>query len=156
MLVIDQGAAIPASAFSNAKTALGSFVNDLQLTADQVGVESFTIATDVEQTLTHNGALAMTAINSIVQGGASYIGGGIAAAQVELTSPRHNPSAAQVIVILSDGADAGAPTSGATVTAASAAKAAGIQIISVQYGSSTSALMQSIASSASNFYLVSQ
>jgi hypothetical protein len=60
------------------------------------------------------------------------------------------------MIVVSDGADSGATSSGATLTAAVAAKAAGIRIIALQYGSGSSALMQSIASSNSDYYLVSQ
>lgn len=155
MLVVDQGAAIPAPAFFDAKTALKSFVGTLQST-DQIGVESFTLVPNIEQTLTHKDTQAMAALDGITQGGPSYIGGGIAAAQQELSSPRHNPAAAPVIVIVSDGADSGAPSPGATLAAANAAKAAGIRIISIQYGSNNNGLMQSIASSSVDFHQVSQ
>ena len=84
----------------------------------------------------------------------SYIGSGIIAAQAELTSPRHIPSANQIMIVLSDGADKGAPNNSATIAAANAAKAAGIRIISVQVGSGSGALMQSIASSSSDYYVV--
>ena len=98
----------------------------------------------------------MAAFDGIVAGGTSYIGAGIAAAQAELTGPRHNAAATPMIVIVSDGVDAGAPNPASTLAAANAAKAAGIRIISVQYGSSTGTLMQSIASATSDFYQVGQ
>jgi hypothetical protein len=153
MLVVDQGAVIPASGFLDAKTSLKSFVGTLQAT-DQVGVESFTLAPEIEQTLTRNDSLALTALDTIVQSGPSYIGGGIAAASAELSSPRHNPSASRVIVIISDGVDAASPAPGATLAAAAAAKAAGVRIISIQYGTNSNGLMQSIASSSGDFYTV--
>jgi hypothetical protein len=155
MLVVDQGAAIPAPVFFDAKTALKTFVGTLQST-DQVGVESFTLVAQVERTLTRNSGLVMAALDGIVQGGPSYIGGGIAAAQAELGSLRHNAAAAPVIVIVSDGADSGAPSAGATLAAANAAKAAGIRIVSIQYGSNTNGLMQSIASSSADYHQVPQ
>jgi hypothetical protein len=58
--------------------------------------------------------------------------------------------------VFSDGNDSAAPSNSATAAAASAAKAAGIRIITLQYGSSASGLMQSIASSDADFYLVTQ
>jgi|SRR5579864_6128563 len=157
MLVLDRGANIPSQAFSNAEAALESFINSLHLPSDQVGVASFTTSGTVNQTLTNNASLADNAFSQIIPGsGASYIGSGIAAAQAELTSPRHNPSAAPMLIIVSDGADLGAPSPTATLAAANAAKAAGISIVSVQYGTGSSTLMQSIASSAANFYQVTQ
>ncbi|HXP85327.1 MAG TPA: VWA domain-containing protein [Bryobacteraceae bacterium] len=156
MLVIDRGANIPSQAFFNAETALEAFISTLHLPSDQVGVVSFTTAATVNQTLTNNAAQADSAISSIVPGGTSYIGSGIAAAQAELASPRHNPAATPMIVVLSDGVDVGAPNPTATLAAANTAKTAGIQIISLQYGTGSTSRMQSIASSASNFYQVPQ
>ncbi len=115
---------------------------------------SFTNAARVDQTLTTNGAQTKSVVDNITAGGTSYIGAGIAAAQQELTSTRHNPSSTPIVIVLSDGADAGAPNNTATLAAANAAKAAGIRIMTLQYSGSASALMQSIATSAADFYLV--
>jgi hypothetical protein len=157
MLVMDRGANIPSQAFSSAEAALESFIGLLQFPSDQVGVASFATSAAVNQTLTNNPGLAMNAFSEIIPGGGiSYIGSGIAAAQAELTGPRDNPSATPVMILISDGADLGAPNSSATLTAANAAKAAGIEIISVQYGTGSTTLMQSIASSGANFYQVTQ
>ncbi len=156
MLVIDRGAQISSMSLLNAKAALKSFVDSLNLQPDQIGVVSFTNSANVDQTLGTKGAQAKSLVDGMILSGASYIGGGIAAAQQELISTRHNPSATPVMIVLSDGADRGAPSGGATAAAAAAAKAAGIRIIALQYGSSASALMQSIASSAADFYLVTQ
>ena len=155
MLVIDRGANIPAAASLQAKAALDTFISSLQLSPDQVGVVSFTNVATLNQQLTTQASQAMTVLNNIVPGGSSYIGSGILAAQAELTGPRHNPSATAVMIVLSDGADADAPNPTATAAAATAAKAAGIEIISMQYGTTASPSMQSIASSPSSFYLVS-
>ena len=157
MLVVDRGAQISSTSFLNAKAALKSFVDSLNLQPDQVGVVSFTTTAQVVQPLGANGAQAKSVVDSIVPvGGGSYIGAGIAAAQQELASTRHKPSATTVMIVVSDGADSGAPGSGTTVAAATAAKAAGIRVIALQYGSTPSAVMQSIASSTSDFYLVAQ
>jgi Mg-chelatase subunit ChlD len=157
MLVLDRGANIPSQAFISAETALESFVGTLQFPSDEVGVASFTTSATVNQTLTNNPSLAINAFSEIIPGGGiSYIGSGIAAAQGEFASPRNNPAATPVLLLISDGADLGAPNSSATLTAANAAKAAGIEIISVQYGTGPTTLMQSIASSSANFYQVTQ
>ena len=155
VLVIDRGANIQTQTFNNTKTALDSFLNALEVPLDQAGVVTFTNTAVLDQTLTTNESQAMATLNAILPSGpSSYIGSGIAEAQRELLGPRHSPSATPVMIVLSDGADAGAPGSGATLAAATAAKAAGIEIISVQYGSTPGALMQSIASSSANYYLV--
>ena len=155
MLVVDRGANIPAQELTDTKAALKSFLDSLKVSSDQVGVVTFENTAVLDQTLTTNEAQAKTVLDGILAAGpSSYIGAGIATAQRELLGPRHNPSATPVMIVLSDGADLGAPNSGATLAAATAAKAAGIEIISVQYGSTAGTLMQSIASSNTNYYLV--
>lgn len=156
VLTVDRGATVSPQAFLDGKAALQTFVDSLHLTPDQAAVASFTNTATVSQTLTVNGTLAKTALTAITSGGSSYIGAGIAAAQAELTGARHNASATPIMIVLSDGADLAAPNASATMTAANAAKAAGIRIISIQIGSATGTLMQSIASSNSDYYLVAQ
>jgi len=156
VLVIDRGANIQSQAFVGTQTALVSFLNSLQSPPDQAGVVTFTNTAVLDQRLTTNESQVSTVLEGILPAGpSSYIGSGIAAAQRELLGPRHNPSATPVMIVISDGADLGAPSPGATIAAATAAQAAGIEIISVQYGSAPSTLMQSIASSSANYYLVS-
>jgi hypothetical protein len=138
IIVFDRGASVSAQAFSNAKTSVKSLIDSLHLSPDQVGVASFT----------------STAIDAILGGGASYIGSGIVAAQTELASQRHNPSATPLMIVVSDGGDRSAPNGSATLSAANAAKSAGMRIISLQYGSATGNLMQSIASSSTDYYVV--
>ncbi len=156
MVVVDDGVSVSAQSFANMKAALDTFVSSLHFPSDHVGVASFTGAASVNQTLTANSPQATGIINGLYSAsGASYIGAGIIAAQAELTGPRHNPQATPVMVVISDGADGAAPSSGATLAAAAAAKQAGIRIISIQYGN-TGTLMQAIASSAADYHQVGQ
>ncbi len=156
VLVIDRGANIQSQAFVGTQTALVSFLGSLRSPPDQAGVVTFTNTAVLDQTLTTNESQVTTVVQGILPAApSSYIGSGIATAQRELAGPRHNPSATPVMIVISDGADLGAPNSGATLAAAAAAKAAGIEIISVQYGTAPGTLMQSIASSNTNYYLVS-
>jgi hypothetical protein len=154
MVVVDRGINAPSQTFLDAKAALKSFIDSLHLPTDQVGVASFTNAATVDQVLTTDPAPAMAAFDGIIPGGISYIGAGIVAAQTELSSARRNPSATPIIVIVSDGGDAGAPTPNSTLAAANAAKAAGMRIVSVQYGAGGGTLMQSIASSSADYFVV--
>lgn len=156
VLVLDRGAAMPAQSFLDAKTALKNFMDSLHLPTDHVAVVSFNTSAVVNQTLTGNSGSAKSSFDGIVAGGSSYLGSGISAAQAELTGPNHTAAAFQVMVILSDGSDVGAPNANASLAAASAAKQAGIRIISLQYGSTPNALMQSIASSTSDYRLIGQ
>jgi hypothetical protein len=156
MVVFDRSALVSATAFTNAKNALKSFTNALQLPSDKLGVVSFSQTAALAQQLTGETPAARSAIDTLVPSTAStsYIGGGIVAAQTELTGPRRTATATPVMIVVSDGRDTGAPSGAATLTAANAAKAAGIRVIALQYGSSANTVMQSIASSASDFYLV--
>jgi hypothetical protein len=157
LLVIDRGANIQSQAFAATNTTLQSFLSTLQFPPDQAGVVTFTNTAVLDQALITNESVVTTVLGGVLPAApASYIGSGIAAAQRELLGPRHNSSATPIMIVISDGADLGAPGSGATLAAANAAKAAGIAIISVQYGTTASPLMQSIASSATDYYLVGQ
>jgi Mg-chelatase subunit ChlD len=157
--VIDRGANVTAQQFTEAKAALKTFVEALRLSPDQAGVVSFTNTALVDQTLTVNGVATKTAIDNIVAGGSSYIGAGIAAAQAELTSARHVATATPTMIVLSDGSDLAAPSGSATLAAATAAKNAGIKVITLHYGGSGGAaatLMRNIATSNADYYVVGQ
>ena len=156
LVVFDRGVNVSAAAFSSAKNALKSLTNALHLPSDHLGVVSFDAAASLSQPLTGDAPAAKRAVDLLLPASslAAYIGGGIAAAQTELTGPRRTPSATPVMIIVSDGRDTAAPNGTATLAAATAAKVAGIRIIALQYGSPSSALMQSIASAPADYYLV--
>ena len=120
----------------------------LHLPGDHLGVVSFDASALLAQPLTGDASTAKRAVDLLI----ANIGAGIAAAQSELTGPRRTPSATPVMIVVSDGRDTAAPNG--TSTLAAAAKAAGIRIIALQYGSPASALMQSIASAPADYYLV--
>src|SRR5262249_18450505 len=135
VLVIDRGSQVSTAAFSDAKTSLNMFVDALHPSIDQVGLVSFESSAELDKQLTVSGDDVKEALAILAPGQASFIGAGIEAARQELSGPRHKPGAEQLIIVLSDGSDAAAPSSGATLAMANIAKAAGIRIISVQYGS---------------------
>ena len=155
VVVFDRSASVSSTSFANAKNALKSFTNALQLPSDKLGVVSFDQAALLTQQLTGTAPTAKRAIDGLTPASAtsSYIGAGITAAQAELTGPRRTATATPVMIIVSDGRDTGAPSAGATLAAATAAKAAGIRVIALQYGVTSGSLMQSLASSATDFYL---
>ncbi len=152
VLVIDASSSMGGLPIESIQSASEAFVSDLQLTSDQIALVSFNSTATTNQTLTHTGSLVQSAIAALTSGGNTAIATGINAAVTELTSVRHNPAAQQVIVLLSDGNDS--PASGATATtiAANAAKAAGIRLITIAYGAANAAMMQSWASSSSDYY----
>ena len=156
LVVFDRGVNVSSTAFSSAKNALKSLTNALHLPSDKLGVVSFAASASLAQPLTGDAPSAKRAVDLLLpaSSASAYLGGGIVAAQTELTGPRRTPSATPVMIIVSDGRDTAAPNGTATLAAATAAKAAGIRIIALQYGSPASALMQSIASAPADYYLV--
>lgn len=156
MVVFDRSASVSAGGFTSAKNALKSFTNALRLPTDKLGVVSFDAAAALSQQLTGDGPAARRAIDGLITSSvtASNIGAGITAAQAELTGPRRTATATPVMIVVSDGRDTGSPSAATTLAAANAAKAAGIRVIALQYGSNASTVMQSVASSPSDFYLV--
>jgi Ca-activated chloride channel homolog len=122
--------------------------------SDKVGVASFTNFANLDQQLTGTFTTAKSALDTIVSGGDSYVGAGIDAGKNELLSTRANALATKVMVVLSDGTDSAAPLPGVTLSAAVAAKAAGIRVIAVHYGSGSDTLMKAIASSPSDYYSI--
>ena len=127
----------------------------LHLPGDHLGVVSFDASALLAQPLTGDAPTAKRAVDLLIPAASNSanIGAGIAAAQSELTGPRRTPSATPGMIVVSDGRDTAAPN-GTSTLAAAAAKAAGIRIIALQYGSPASALMQSIASAPADYYLV--
>ncbi|MFN9429771.1 MAG: VWA domain-containing protein [Acidobacteriota bacterium] len=155
VLVFDAGPNVNAQLFTTAKNAAKSFINSLNLSPDQIGVVSAAATATLLQQLTTVGLAAKTSVDGISLSHTSHLGAAITAAQSELASTRRTSGSTPVIVIVSDGSDRAAPNATATISAAAAAKASGVRILVVQYGSQTPVpMMQTIASSASDFYLV--
>jgi hypothetical protein len=155
VIVFDAGPNVSAQTFTAAKAAAKSFIDSLNLAPDQIGLVAAAATSTLTQQLSTNGHTTKNGIDGISLASTSHLGSAIASAQAELVSPRRTPTATPVMIIVSDGSDRAAPNGSATTLAASAAKAAGIRIISLQYGSAVpNALMQTIASSPSDFYLV--
>ncbi len=155
MIVFDVGPNVPPATFATAKAAAKAFIDSLNLTPDQIGIVASAATSNLSQQLTTSGQLAKFTLDGFSLAPTSYLGSGITAAQTELSGPRRTPASTPIILVVSDGSDRSAPNTSATIAAASAAKASGTRIISLQYGSSTPRpLMQTIASSPSDFYLV--
>lgn len=119
----------PPQPITNAKEAAAAFVNRLEM-EDRSGAVSF--ATDAKNisplTISHpntHGAVLDVAISSEEESGVTNIGAGLALADSELGSARHNPDARKVMILLTDGrANAPEEPGGEefALTAASAAK----------------------------------
>jgi hypothetical protein len=150
-VVIDPSGAFAGSLLADVKSAADHFLDTLQYPPDRAAVVKAGASATLLQGLTSSEALATSAINGIGPGTGSFIGAAITAAQQELLGPDTNPSAGHTIILFSDGSDAAAPASNSTALAAAAAKAAGIRIIAIGYGSTASKLT-ALASSATDAY----
>ena len=142
-----------------AKAAAAAFINDLDLSRDQVGGTVFSGFATLDAPLTHDGVTAASELNASLQGlvdeCTGFCGGGsnyntaFQVAQNELQGPRHRPEATPVIIFLSDGGNTG-PDYTAELAAI---KGAGIRVISLGFGSSVNVVtMRSIASSPNDYF----
>lgn len=149
MLVIDDSPSMIGKPLADAKAAAKSFIDNLDLTVDQVGVVSFSFTPILHQTLTRDAAAAKAAVDRIVIGNGTNIGIGITTAQAELASVRHDPHAIPVMLVLSDGES----NQGDSNAAANLAKAAGTRIIAIAISSGIPLEMRRIASSLNDLYI---
>ncbi|HET7436830.1 MAG TPA: PKD domain-containing protein [Thermoanaerobaculia bacterium] len=120
-------------AIADAKNAFVEMIDSLIPGRDQTSTIIFADGADIRQPLTGNLELARKAVDTFAIFGGTNIASGIYAAMSELTSARRNPSAQPILILFSDGGD----NLGSVTSAANAAKAAGIRIISVAWKNST-------------------
>ena len=90
------------SALYYIKNAANTFIDQMDLTNDSVGVVSFSRYATLDQGLTHNGNAAKNAINSLSAGGATNTGEGIRKAQQELENNCPN-DALPITLLFTDG-----------------------------------------------------
>ncbi|HKS37832.1 MAG TPA: Ig-like domain-containing protein, partial [Verrucomicrobiae bacterium] len=152
MIVMDRSSSMLGQPFVDAKHAASNFVTHLQLTVDQAGLVSFASSSTLNMTLSDNAAEIIDAIFDLSNSTGSRIDHGILTARQHLASAYHNPSAAPVILLLSDGIPSSGATESTVLTEANAAKAAGIRIFTVGFGNVNPTLLQSVASSPGDFY----
>ena len=151
VLVIDRSGSMGGRPMTDAKNAAITFVSQMNLTVDQIGVASFASSGEgrLDQQLSQNPALVEQKVRSLFASGMTDIAEGLALAETELQSARHVPGNARVIVILSDGEH---NENGDLLGTANRIKQAGIRIISIGLGAANVSQLKSIASSASDYY----
>ena len=149
VLVIDRSFSMEGKPLADEKIAAKSFIDNLDLTVDQVAVVSFAFTPILHQALTHNAAAAKAAVDSIVVDSGTDISVGINTAQAELTSLRRNPDAIPVMLVLSDGES----NAGNSKLASDLAKAAGTRIIAIALHTIITQEMRLIASSLNDLYI---
>ncbi|MCL4266513.1 MAG: VWA domain-containing protein [Anaerolineae bacterium] len=149
MLVIDRSGSMAGQPIVDAKAAANAFVDFLDLGVDRVGLASFATSASLNHPLTQDGAAVQSAVNSLVASGSTAIGEGVAVAHTQLMN-NATPGVTPVIVLLSDGQNnAGRDP----FTAANAAKADGIKIVTIGLGSGADApLMRAMASTEDDYH----
>jgi Ca-activated chloride channel family protein len=85
-----------------AKTAAIKFVQNLTMSRDRVGLVSFATDAYLKCTLTNNTDQIVNAINNLVTGGSTNMGGGISISNKEFVG-NGRPNAVWVMILLSDG-----------------------------------------------------
>jgi len=149
-LVMDVSGSMDGQPIADAKTAAKGFVDRVEPGTDQVALVSFSDSATVNQVLATYAGTVRTAIDGLSAGGNTNIADALARTRAELDSPRHRPTNARAIVLLSDGQ----PNVGGDPRAeADAAKAAGIRIFTIGLGTGVDpALLRDLATSPSDYF----
>lgn len=161
MLVLDSSGSMTTTQTSGGVTktrqqwqrdAAIALVNSLPVGTTSVGVVEFDADANVVRSLiplTGNLASVISAINSVDASGGTNIPSGIQVATTQLTGAAHTVGRPQHMVVISDGATSGTPS-----TTAAAAIAAGIESVhSVALPGADLATMQSIATAGNGTFV---
>ncbi|WP_336001248.1 vWA domain-containing protein [Halorientalis halophila] len=142
-LVSDVSGSMGGAPLNALKTAAVDFVNNLS-SPDEAAAISFNSSASVDQELTTTYGDVINAINNYTAGGQTSIAAGVAAGENELLNGTNaTPGASKVMILLSDGNS----SSSAAISAADAAKDAGIRIFTIALGNANTSLLQQLASS---------
>lgn len=142
VLVIDSSSSMNGSADDDsgrtkleaAVDAARTFMTQMELPEDQASIATFDENARVVQRLTGARGVLETELRRITLGSGTRIDRGIRVAFGELLSPRHIPSNASVMIVLTDGQPSGG-SEASTLREARDARAAGIQVYAVGLGS---------------------
>jgi RHS repeat-associated protein len=153
MLLIDNSISM-SNYLADAKSAAISFLGYLDATRDQAGVVCLSPSNAVlSSSLGTAFATCEFVINSQTSSGAIAMDSQIGVAQTELEGVHHEPMAAPMIVLLSNGKQT--PTA-PIISAAMAAKQAGTRIVCIALGTNSDpALLTALASSSGDYYYAS-
>lgn len=149
MLALDRSGSMWGRPFADAQGAVKSFVDQMDLGADQVGLVSFNGTATVDHILTQNSTAVKSTVDTLLASGMTDIAEAINDAHDELTSSRRNSANQPVIILLSDGSQT---VSGDPLAEADQAKADGIHIITIGMGYANTAVLQAIASSPADYF----
>lgn len=149
ILVIDRSNSMAGQKLDDAKQAAQTLVGLMDLSRDQVGLVSFAGRATLDQQLTHDQNTLLDAIDTITTTNDTNIFEGVARAERELAGRRHNPDAAPVMIVLSDGR----ATPGGSSDASSSPPTSGTRIITIGLGDDADAqLLRGLATAPDDYY----
>jgi uncharacterized protein YegL len=102
MLVMDRSGSMQGEKINSAKAAAKTFVDQLNMSRDRVGLASFADEASLDCHLTNNTVTIKSKIDSLVANGYTNIGGGISKSNEEFVN-YGRPDAIWVMILLSDG-----------------------------------------------------
>jgi uncharacterized protein YegL len=155
MLVLDKSGSMGGQPIADLRSGANSFVTDMDdndgstdgnITASRVGEVSFNNAVTVDIGLTHDANAVHTKINALVAGGSTNIGDALNAGAAQLSGG----TAKDVLILMTDGQSNVGPD---PMTAASSAKAAGIEVFTIGLGNGINVnQLKAMATDPSHFY----
>jgi uncharacterized protein YegL len=149
ILSIDVSHSMAGPKLEAAKASAKSFVDQMNLEADQVGLVAFAGRASLEHSLSQAGGSVKAAIDVLEAKTDTDIADGILVARQELMGANHVMGHLPVIVLLSDGQRT---VGDDPVVVAEEAKSAGTRIITIGLGDADEGELRAIASSQSDYF----
>ncbi len=148
VLVIDRSGSMNGQKLQDAKEAALTFVEEMDLDHDEIGLVTFAAQARVDLPLSHNRNKIEAKINAITTDAETNIAAGVITATNEVL--HHDDDTIPALIILSDGNET---TGGSPQGAAEEAKANGIRIITIRLGEDANeTVLRSMASSPQDYF----
>lgn len=152
VMAVDTSSSMWGEKLVRTRQAAREFLELLQMPPSQAAVLAFNAEANMVQPLTPNRSAAMGALDALPLAEGSRIDLALTSATAELTGARHARDHTPVLILLTDGRQAGAPRSEA-VGAAQNARDAGITIYTIGIGSDVDPdLLRTIAGDPQRYY----
>ncbi len=152
VMAVDTSSSMWGEKLVRTRQAAREFLELLQMPPSQAAVLAFNAESDLVQPLTSNRRAAMDALDGLPLAEGSRIDLALSAATDELTGPRQVDGHTPVLILLTDGRQAGAPQPTAE-SAAQTAREAGITIYTIGIGSDVDPdLLRTIAGDPERYY----
>jgi Mg-chelatase subunit ChlD len=152
VLAMDTSSSMWGDKLTRARDAARELVTLVELPPSKASVLAFNADATVVQSLTTDRSLVLAALDRLPRAEGSRIDLALAAGTAELASARHDPRHAPVIILVTDGRQAGAPAQ-AALDAAAAARLAGVTVFTIGIGADVDAqLLTAVAGDPDRYY----